>query len=89
MLLKKNFEPTDFADADCRVTEWADFDGFNDVTGYRIWECRCGGGWWFQRHEWSRKDQNMTEMENWIFSGYHPRRTFLPHMTPAPDLSDI
>lgn len=87
-LLKKNFEPTDFADADCRVTRWHHFKGHGDVDGYRIWAVKCGGGYWFQRHEWTRAGRNSTEMDCWIFSGYWPRRQWDSHYMPAPDLDD-
>ena len=87
-LLKKNLEPTDFADADCRVTEFIPYAGtIND--SYRIWLCRCGGGYWFQRHEWTRPGANQTIMDDWIFSGYSPYRRFPGHVTPAPNTDDL
>jgi hypothetical protein len=83
-LLRNNFQPTDFADADCRVTEWNKFDGYNGVNGYRIWVCKCGGGYWFQRHEWTREGRNSSEMDDWIFSSYSPYRKWGGHYLPAP-----
>jgi hypothetical protein len=85
VLLKKNLEPTDFADADCRVSGWTPYSGpATSVTGYRVWICRCGGGYWFQRHEWSKEGRNSTEMDGWIFSGYSPYRRWGNHYLPAP-----
>lgn len=83
-LLKDSLEPTDFADADCRVTDWMPFKGHGDANGYRIWVCRCGRGYWFQRHEWTKEGQNSTEMDQWIFSGYSPFRRWDGHYQPAP-----
>lgn len=87
-LLKKNFEPTDFADAECRVTGFAPFESPHAVA-YRIWVCRCGEGYWFQRHEWAKEGRNSTEMGEWLFTGYSPRRAFPAHMIDAPELEDI
>lgn len=84
-LLKGALEPTDFADADCRVTEWVDFKQ-QTTDAYRIWICKCGKGYWFQRHEWSKPGRNSTEMDEWLFVGYSPYRTFPPNMTEAPAL---
>lgn len=83
MLLKNSLEPTDFADADCRVTRWMPFDG-EVANGYRIWVCCCGRGYWFQRHEWSKEGINSTQMDDWIFSGYSPFRRWGTHYLPAP-----
>lgn len=82
-LLKNSLEPTDFADADCRVTRWMPFEG-TSPNGYRIWICKCGNGYWFQRDEWSSEGKNSTQMEHWIFSGYSPYRTWGAHYQPAP-----
>jgi len=87
-ILRDNLQPTDFADADCRVTEWYDFDG-HIANGYRIWLCKCGGGYWFQRHEWTRPGKNSTEMDGWIFSGYWPRRMWDAHYKPASESEEI
>ena len=89
MLLKKNFEPTDFADADCRVTPWMPFDGYNGTNGYRIWICKCGAGYWFQRHEWTKEGRNSTELDEWLFAGYSPGRTFDVHLIEAPIIEDF
>lgn len=89
MLLKKSFEPTDFSDADCRVTRWMPFKGHDDVNGYRIWVCKCGNGYWFQRHEWSREGKNQTDIDDWLFVGYSPRRAWDDHYEPAPDLTGL
>jgi len=88
LLLKKNIEPTDFADADCRVTIWKPFDAFN-TNGVRIWVCKCGNGYWFQRHEWSKPNANETEMDDWIFAGFSPFRKWPEHMIPAPNMDDV
>lgn len=82
-LLKNNLEPTDFGDADCRVTRWVPFNG-TIADGYRIWMCLCGRGYWFQRHEWSVPGRNSTDMDEWIFTGYWPNRKWPAHMVPAP-----
>lgn len=90
MLLKKNFEPTDFADADCRVTEWYDWTYFDgEIGAYRIWICKCGNGHWFQRHEWRYDRRNQTDIDGWIYSGYFPRREWRGHFDPAPDMREI
>lgn len=86
MLLKKNLEPTDFTDADCRVSSWVPYSGpAASVTGYRVWVCKCGGGYWFQRHEWTKEGRNSTELDQWIFSGYSPFRRWGTHYQPAPE----
>lgn len=88
-LLKGNLQPTDFADAECKVSPWVWVEGrpewanSPDIKGYRIWVCRCSA-YWFQRHEWARSGRNSTEMQEWIFSGYRPYGRFDPHMLPAP-----
>lgn len=83
-LLKNSLEPTDFGDSDCRVTRWMPFQG-TTANGYRIWVCKCGGGYWFQRHEWSKEGRNSTELDKWIFSGYSPFRSWDSHLAPAPE----
>lgn len=82
-VLKECLEPTDFADADCRVSPWAPFTG-STFTAYRIWVCKCGKGYWFQRHEWAIEGRNSTRLDDWIFSGYSPYRKWEPHLLPAP-----
>lgn len=84
--LKGNMQPTDFADADCRVSPWVWVTGWDHapwIKGYRIWVCRCSA-FWFQRHEWARSDRNSTELDDWIFTGHRHSGTFAPHMLPAP-----
>jgi hypothetical protein len=81
-MLRDNLQPTDFADADVRVSAWRDFDGFN-ATAVRVWICRCSS-WWFQRHEWAREGKNSTDLEPWILQGFYPRKQFDAHMKPAP-----
>lgn len=87
-MFKKHLEPTDFADSDCRVTDWL---GHGDWHGkemrYRIWVCKVGKGHWFQRHEWWETGKNSTEVQDWIYSGYHPSRQFEEGDMPAPDLA--
>lgn len=85
-LLRDNLQPTDFADADCRVTEWMPF-GHAGAEAYRIWMCRCTHHW-FQRHEWSYEGRNQTQIDDWIYSGYDPRRQWAGHYKLAPDLRD-
>lgn len=88
MLLRDNLQPTDFADSDCRVTDWVPFDGHGGVNAYRIWVCRCTHHW-FQRHEWAKTGANQTEINEWIYNGYFPRRVFDAHFKPAPDMRDL
>ena len=88
MLLRDNLQPTDFADADVRVSDWRFVEdapewGHTTVTAYRIWVCRCSN-WWFQRHEWARKGRNSTDLDEWILYGYWPRKEWDAHMKPAP-----
>ncbi len=88
-LFKKHLEPTDFADSECRVTEWVPFPGkINDVyvypTAYRIWRCRAGRHW-FQRHEWSYPDRNSTSVDDWIYNGSSISYRFNPHERLATD----
>jgi len=82
-LLRDNLQPTDFADADCRITDWHDFTGTLGEDAYRIWMCKCGSHW-FQRHEWRYTGRNFTDMQEWIYSGYSPRRTWDNHFKEAP-----
>lgn len=79
-ILRDNLEPTDFADADCRVTDWQDFESGRDAgpIAYRIWICKCTNHW-FQRHEWQYAGRNSTEIEQWLYSGYYPRKQFREH----------
>ena len=86
-LLKGNLQPTDFADSECRVSPWV-WVSWEAASGYRVWSCRCSG-FWFQRHEWARPGRNSTEVEPWIFSGYHPHRRFEAHLIPAPPEDDL
>lgn len=92
MLLKNNMQPTDFADSECRVSEWVEPSGApwagSLVVAYRVWECRCSA-YWFHRHEWLKQGENQSQMDDWQFYGYHPRRTFAAHMKPAPNLEDV
>lgn len=81
-MLRDNLQPTDFANAICKVSPWVSYEA-HGVSGYRIWECSCGA-YWFQRHEWSVPGQNSTKMDEWIFQGYFPRKTHAAHMVPAP-----
>ncbi len=76
-LLRDNLQPTDFADAVCKVTDWNPFDGYT-AEGYRIWVCRCGFHW-FQRHEWLIKGKNQTQLDEWIYNGMNRTRQFDPH----------
>ena len=87
-LLRDNLQPTDFADADCRVTDWMPFDGHGDCNGYRIWVCRCTAHW-FQRHEWSYAGRNKTQIDDWLYNGHYPRKAWDYHFKPAPDVRDI
>lgn len=87
MLLRDNFQPTDFADAECRVSEWWHAD-FHTAKATRVWVCRCSA-YWFQRHEWMIEGKNQTEFDDWIFSGYFPHKRWADHMKPAPKLDDI
>lgn len=77
-VLRDNLQPTDFADAVCRVSNWTPhpYYGFSHV---RVWLCKCGNHW-FQRHEWARRDANQTDLDEWIYSGYSASRVFPEHM---------
>ena len=93
MLLRDNLQPTDFADAEVRVSRWVETAALpswadSTVSAYRVWECRCTH-YWFQRHEWMKVGANASDMDGWIFAGYFPRRQFSPHMTTAPNLEDV
>lgn len=81
-MLRDNLQPTDFADAEVRVSDWVDFHG-SKCTAYRVWICRCTN-WWFQRHEWQIEGLNSTRMDEWILNGYWPHRKWAQHMKPAP-----
>jgi len=81
MLLRDNLQPTDFADAELRVSDWHDGDYFN-CRAVRIWCCRCGN-FWFQRHEWQPKAGNATVLDDWIFTGHYHRKLWSPSMRPA------
>lgn len=81
-MLRGNLQPTDFADAEVRVSEWH-HDDFYQFNAVRVWVCRCSN-WWFQRHEWARAGANSTEMNEWILQGYYPRKEWPTHMKPAP-----
>lgn len=87
-ILRDNIQPTDFADADCRVTEWVPFSGYGGINAYRIWVCKCTNHW-FQRHEWAREGSNQTDIDEWIYSGYDTRRQWTGYWEPAPDMSEI
>jgi len=74
-LLRDGLQPTDFADAELRVSEWYHHDFYGRYSAYRVWVCKCGNGYWFQRHEWARTGANSTELDDWLFSGYsHSRK---------------
>jgi hypothetical protein len=91
-LLKGNLQPTDFADAVCKVSPWVWVDGAWDhapwIKGYRVWVCRCSN-FWFQRHEWARTDRNSTETDAWIFSGHRHNGQFPAHMIPVPEEDNL
>jgi hypothetical protein len=86
-LLRDGFQPTDFADADCRVGSWWHHDFHGLYSACRVWVCKCGKGYWFQRHEWVKVGANETSMDDWIFAGYSPDRAWPAHMVPAPEMS--
>lgn len=67
MILKNNMQPTDFADADCRLTDWMDFNAYG-YRSYRIWLCKAGNHW-FERHEWLREGKNDTSLDEWLYRG--------------------
>lgn len=67
MKLKDNLEPTDFINADCRLTDWLDFAA-HGIRSYRIWLCQVGNHW-FQRHEWLHDGKNETQLDDWIYRG--------------------
>ena len=77
-ILRDNLQPTDFADAVCRVSSWKTF-GFHGYSENRVWLCRCGGHW-FQRHEWAEDGKNQTRIDPWIYAGYSITRKFPPSM---------
>lgn len=79
-LLKRGLQPTDFADSDCRVSEWREFLHYG-IKAYRVWVCRSGM-FWFQRHEWQREGRNQTELDPWIPT---PIKRFHEAMMPAPE----
>ena len=81
-LLRDNLQPTDFADAEVRVSGWH-HDDFHTATAVRVWVCKCSA-FWFQRHEWQKSGSNSTQMDGWLFSGYHPYKRWPVHMKPAP-----
>ena len=78
-VLRDNLEPTDFADAVCRVSPWRDF-GHSGYSAVRVWLCRCGGHW-FQRHEYAEEGKNQPRVDPWLYTGYSLSRGFPPHMT--------
>lgn len=84
-ILRDNLSPMDFRDSVCKVTEWYEF-GHHGCPAYRIWICQCTNHW-FQRHEWQREGKNETKMDEWLYSGFYPRKTFPEYATiPASDL---
>ena len=87
MLIRDNFQPTDFADAEVRVSDWHEADYYTHGA-VRVWVCRCTN-YWFHRHEWKPKQGNQTTMDDWVFYGYYPRKAWAPHMKPAPNMEDI
>jgi hypothetical protein len=82
MLLRDNLQPTDFADAVVRVSDWHHAD-FYTATAVRVWICKCSAHW-FQRHEWQAKGRNETTLDDWIYSGYYPHKRWPEHYKPAP-----
>lgn len=78
-LLRDNLQPTDFANADCRVTDWMPF-GHHGCPAYRVWRCLCGGHQ-FQRHEWQREGANSTQVDDWIYTGFNRNARHDPHYT--------
>lgn len=81
-MLRDNLQPTDFADAEVRVSTWVEGE-FHHFNAYRVWVCRCTN-WWFQRHEWAKAGANSTTVEPWILQGFYPRKKWEPHLLPAP-----
>ena len=81
-MLRGNLQPTDFADAEVRVSDWHDFN-HSGCTAYRVWVCRCSS-WWFQRHEWAIDGRNSTRLDEWILNGYWPHRQWQSHLKAAP-----
>jgi hypothetical protein len=84
--LRDNLQPTDFAEADCRVSPWSEFR-YHNCVAVRVWVCKVGN-YWFQRHEWQIEGKNATQLDDWIFSGYRHGKSHAPHMLPAPDLCE-
>ncbi len=80
-LFKKALEPMDFANCDCRVTEWHQFD---EKKRNRIWLCNVDNHL-FQRHEWMETGQNQNHFDKWIYVGLRPRYTnfFVRNARPA------
>lgn len=78
-VLRDNLQPTDFADAVCRVSQWTPFKHYG-YTANRVWLCKCGGHW-FQRHEWAEEGRNATQIDEWIYAGFSLTRTFGPQWT--------
>lgn len=75
-VLRDNLEPTDFADAVCRVTDWRPYPYYG-MTAYRIWTCN-NSGHWFQRHEWAVDGRNQTSLDEWLYTGFSKTRKFNP-----------
>ena len=78
-VLRDNLEPTDFADAVCKVSDWRDF-GHYGISHVRVWLCQCGCHW-FQRHEYAEEGRNQTRLKPWLYTGFSNTRRFPPHMT--------
>lgn len=76
---KKEMEPTDFLDSDCRISDW---HNLTPELKCRIWMCKCGF-YWFQRHEWHKSDKNHTEKDEWIFTGYSTTKRFRDGLYPV------
>lgn len=78
-VLRDNLQPTDFADAVCKVSGWTahPYYGYESV---RVWLCKCGNHW-FQRHEWAKAGVNSTELDEWIYAGFSNTRKFPAHMS--------
>ena len=77
-VLRDNLQPTDFADAVCRVSDWRSF-GHYGYSHVRVWLCKCGYHW-FQRHEWAEDGRNSTKIDDWIYSGFSISRRMPEHM---------
>lgn len=78
-VLRDSLQPTDFADAVCKVSNWREF-GHHGYSSVRVWLCRTGNHW-FQRHEWQEDGKNHTCIEEWLYTGHSVSRQFPAHMS--------